>query len=252
MSMCGNSESAASRSLAIGRLGWLSGNSRPEWTAVILIGLAAAAAPASPLLTVQFTDLDTSYRLTGPTSGEYTARASALALGGPFDTSGDVTRIVAPASTAHYHAGFLSGSEQGPDFVLELTLTNVTAQTADAFGTFSVVDQQGDMLSGSVNGQFTPLGTGFSAFTGLVSNAFFTENSGDGRFDGPSGGGFPLEFPGARIFHGAQISLLTGGWFQESFENQNSLFDVSLVPEPAALLMLAAGGLLLTQRQRRL
>lgn len=216
------------------------------------VGAPALAAP-SPLFTMGFTDLDGDYAADDGSSGTFTAIASQRSLGGPFDTAGDVTRVFGDGDTARYRSGFL-GLGTAADVQLTMDVYDVTSSTAMADGSFTVTDANGDVLTGTISGQWRRLGGIFGSFTGLASNVRFVDASGDGMFDGPSGGSFSTSFPHGSLFEGAIIVLETGSWFSSSFANRNTQIEAAFVggviPAPGAALLGAIGLGMVGMRRR--
>lgn len=208
-------------------------------TTIAAIAAAALTAGASAqIATFTFSDLNGAF---DSTTREFTANASA-------DTSGDVTRLVSPAGSAQYQAGFAGMSSA--DVSLSLTLSNITAASADAVGSFTITDDNGDTLTGDMNGQFTPFGFSIT-YDGLLSNVMFNDVTSDGSFDGPSSGAFSNAFNGAP-FDGAIVQLFFdfGGFFANDFSDTPILVDGLVVPAPASLALVGLGGLAATRRRR--
>jgi hypothetical protein len=222
-------------------------------TRLLGISLAAllalpAAADTGPLFTFGFTDLDGDYTRNG-NSGSFTAVASALANGGPFDSSGDVTRVVPVAGTAEFNFGFVAGADPA-NFVMNMNITGISANQAQGSGSFTVTDANGDTISGTLSGSWSRLGSVFADFRGLVSNVALSNASADGTFDGPDGGSFSMDFGTANPLNGAIITLVTGGWFQSSFQDKDTQIEASIVPAPGAVLLGALGLGLLARVKR--
>ncbi len=225
---------------SIGRLAVLGG-------ILLMLGPAAAIADTMPLFTFGFTDLDGDYNFTGG-GGSFTAVATARANGGPFDTAGDVTRIESPQGTANYDVGFAAFGLG--DVRMDMTITSVNADAALGSGTFVITDANGDTITGSISGSWDRLGN-FGAFSGLAGNVRLNDNSGDGRFDGPSGGSFLMDFGTTNPLNGAIIVLETGAWFNQSFTDKDVQIEASIVPAPGAALLGMIGLGLFGRMKRR-
>lgn len=223
------------------------------------VALAAAAlmVPAAvggtdPIFTFGFTDLDGDYAFNGTDGGSFTARATSLALGGPYDTSGDVTRVSAPPGTALYDTGFLVGANQA-DFVLNMQISGVSGSVATANGDFRLTDANGDLITGEIHGSWDRINDTFSNFAGVASNVRVNGVSGDGMFNGPSSGAWSLDLPFGPIYSGAVIVLETGNWFAHAFQNGDTQIQASIVavPAPGAALLGGLGIALVARRLRR-
>ena len=213
-------------------------------------GLAVAATAASAdvaITTFTYSDLDTSYFTQDGDSGLFTARAGA-------DSSGDVTSLVSAAETAEYESAFANDDSSLADVVFEMNISNITASSADAAGSFMITDIDGDTISGSLNGAWARATAGATIlfFNGTLTDVVYTA-SGDGLFEGSDGSGFGLTpFLLNNAFSGGlvQVSFGIESFFDESFELSGSQFSGTIVPTPgAAALLLGAGGIVARRRR---
>ncbi len=190
-----------------------------------------------PLFTFDFNDLDGDFVETGGMGGNFTARATSLGNGGPYDTSGDVTRVADPQGTADYGPGFAG---VGPaDILLEMAITDVVGNLAQGAGRITVTDEDGDTITGAMEGRWQRQGV-FANFQGRMTNVVLTNLSGDGTFDGPTMGSFSMDFdPPGPYNDAAFLALTTGGWFTKSFDNVDTQIAVSVLPEPGTLTLCA-------------
>lgn len=207
---------------------------------IAVAGLAASAtvANAQAILTFAFSDVDGSFSVS---DGLFSGRSNAT-------TSGDVTRLAAPGGTALFNPGFAGGVA---DFSFDIDVMLTTPSTADGTGSFSIVDAQGEALTGDIEGEFTTLGS-FIVFRGLLSGVQFNDVSGDGTFDGPSGGSFGTDLPGNPPFTGAFVELFItdSGFFVRDFSGVSTQVIGEIIPAPASLALLGLGGLAATRRRR--
>lgn len=218
---------------------------------LIAAGVAALASVAYAdvaLSTFTFSDLESEYFTSDGVSGFYTARAGAF-------TSGDVTRVQFPSSqTAEYQNAFALDDASLADVVFEMSVSNITALSADGVGNFSIIDLDGDSISGTLTGQWTRAfqGAPIMFFTGTLTEVTFNAG-GDGLFEGTDGVGFELTpFLLGNIFEGGlvQVSFGLDSFFDESFSGFHSQFSGVIVPTPgAAMLVLGAGGVLIRRRR---
>lgn len=210
-----------------------------------VVGLAASTASANAILTFGFTDLSGSYDYIDDTSGTM----SAVAVDEQdLQTSGDVTRLALPGGTAQFNVGFMSRSAFA-DVVLTMNITNRTATDADGNGSIVITDDDGDTITATLMGTFSTPGAGITFFTGYLSNVGLTGSS----FDGTDGGSFDTDLPGNEPYSGAVVQLFInsgGGFFNSDFDSESIQVDGIIVPTPATLALMGAGGLCGFRRRR--
>ena len=85
----------------------------------------------------------------------------------------------------------------------------------------------------------------------MLSNAFFTDISNDGTFDGTSSGSFQIPVP-TGPYNGSIVELFfnPGNFFGSSFANETTLVNGLLVPAPTTAALLAMGGFAAERRRR--
>lgn len=218
---------------------------------ILAAGIATLATTAYAdvaLSTFTFSDLDSEYFTQDGVTGSFSARAGA-------QTSGDVTRLMDPvAATAEYAPAFANDDASLADVVFEMSVSNITAVSADGIGTFSITDIDGDMLSGTLEGTWLRASAGAPIlfFNGTLSEVVFTDG-GDGLFEGTDGVGFDLTpYMLNNFFSGGivQVSFGLDTFFDQSFSGFNSQFSGTIVPTPgAAALLLGAGGVFARRRR---
>lgn len=209
-----------------------------------LAALLVAATQASaqmPILTYGFTDTSASFTLNPDmVSGTYSAVADS-------DTDGDVTRPLPISDTAYFEQDFTGGMA---DFVLSMAITGIGPGTANATGSFTITDVDGDTITGNISGTWNQLAGIFASFEGSLSNVTVTSN--DGMINGTTGSfaadltnvGGPGPYPGAIV-----LLMLPGNWFTGNFSNANTLVQGAVVPEPATLALVILGGLAAIRRR---
>jgi len=223
-------------------------NTRILLTAAVASAATIASADVA-ISTFTFSDLASEYTTQDGQSGFFTARAAA-------DTSGDVTRVTSPGSgqTAEYASAFSTDDSSMADVVFQMDVSNITTNTAEGDGTFSIMDLDGDSITGDLEGMWSRAFSGAPVlfFNGTLSNVVF-DDAGDGLFEGTDGAGFELtnfllnnDFSGGLV----QVSFGLDTFFDESFEGFNSQFSGTVVPTPgAAAILLAAGGMISRRRK---
>ncbi len=207
-----------------------------------VIGLAAAAG-AAPVLSFGFTDLAGRF---DADTGEFNAEATETAA---LSSSGDVTRLAGPTGTANFDTGFLSSSAFA-DVDISMVVTINDAQNASGLGSFTITDDDGDTITGTIQGDFHTPGAGITFFTGLLSNVTLTGST----FNGPDGGSFDMDLPGNAPYTGAFVSLyiLNGStFFNSDFSDVSVQASGLIVPSAGSMALLGLGGLVAVRRQRR-
>lgn len=209
--------------------------------AASVLGATAGLASGEVILSWGYTDLDGSFDGT-------TFRAVA-----GVSSSGDVTRLADPTSTAEFDAGFITRSAMA-DVLVAITVSNIGGVTADGSGSFTLTDDDGDTITGDIDGVFINGGFGFVFFNGLLSNVVLNGNpQGGNTFNGVDGGSFDMDLPGETPYEGAIISLFldpSSGFFTQTFDGVSVQVDGEIIPAPASLALLGLGGLVGMRRRR--
>lgn len=159
-------------------------------------------------------------------------------------TSGDVYRNIAPAGTAsfNYSSWNLGGTLE--DVLFHMSISNVTAATAEGSGWFTIKDIQGDTISGNLGGDWVKAGTG-GVFIGSLSNVTYTAAV-NNTFDGHSGSASMIFTNSPPPWNGTLVELSAGGgWFRTTgtsptlrcFDVTGGSIDATVVPVPAAFLL---------------
>jgi len=226
---------------------------------IAVAGLAFAAnATVTDLASFSYDSLGGTYIETGG-AGTGIGTFSALAVNVPgLRSSGIVSRLVAPMSDARVPRGFLGTLAAGAaNFGLNLSVVPSGVGVANGNGTFTIVDIDGDVITGNVDGQWAAQGSNFITFQGALSNVVFLDNGIlDNLFDGVSGSVLMSPWGGAvPPFTGALVQLTFGApsFFGTGFVNRNTAVSAQVIPAPAALALLGMGGLggLVMARRRR-
>jgi hypothetical protein len=149
-------------------------------------------------------------------------------------TSGSLYRNVAPASTAQFNAGsWGTGSES---LLISMTLSNITATTADAVGTIQFVDVDGTTIAADVAGTWNGA-AGLPIFAGKLTTV--TSLPVNASFDGHTGS-VNMQYVQAQPWRGALVQLVAStNWFTPgtTLRATGGSIDVSVVPVPAAVLL---------------
>jgi hypothetical protein len=163
------------------------------------------------------------------------------------NTAVDVYRNTPPAGAALLLPTLWgSGSE---DFLLSMTITNITATTAEGSGSFTIKDIDGDAIAGSLSGGWTKDGSG-GKFSGSLSNVTYTSVV-DNTFDGHFGTSASMIFSSSQPWNGSIVAMtMEGAWFQTNvpFDINGGSVDATVgalagpgtttaIPAPGALLL---------------
>jgi hypothetical protein len=193
---------------------------------VLCVSLFSGATPAmATMFDFHFGSLGSSY----DGAGAFTASVQ------PTLTSGSVTRLASPTGVANFLAGQWAA---GGNFSVAMTLSNITASSADATGSFAITDTNGDVISGNLTGTWSSLGGTSNYFAGTLGPVSFADNSTDGNFDGHSGSA-SMSFLQPAPWRGTLIMLsTTTTWFADgAYTSRSGSADASVVPVPGAVLL---------------
>jgi hypothetical protein len=160
-------------------------------------------------------------------------------------TSGSLYRNSTPVSTAQFDAAsWGTGSEA---FTISMTLSNLTATSADAIGTMTFVDVDGSTIAANLVGSWISVG-GLPIYMGQLTNVTFAPTN--DTFDGHTGNSVNMEYGDPQPWLGAIVQLVaTTQWFTQGtrLAVQGGSVDISVVPVPSAVLLgilgLGAAGL---------
>jgi len=215
----------------------------------VVLCSAGIANAQETILTFAFSELD----------GDFNATSLVFTAADDGDTDGELTRLVPIIGDAFLAANLTDGGFPPPaSFSLAMTLSNVTATTASVLpgdGVLTIADINGDSFVGGLSGSWVYNGS--ANFVGLITDLTPVTAFGDGRFDGTSGPGFSMSFPGGEMFDGNVMTLAFNSWFTDGsgtpthFSDATTLAVGAVVPEPVTLSLLAVGGLALLARRRR-
>ncbi|MCC6285207.1 MAG: PEP-CTERM sorting domain-containing protein [Phycisphaerales bacterium] len=201
-------------------------------------GVVSFPAAADVIVTFGFTDLAGAY-----SGGVFTTNDDA-------DSSGDVTRLEAPITSADYNVGFSGGTAA---VTTSVSVFGILGNTASGAGSFSITDADGDVLTGTITGTWIGSGLGIF-FNGDLSGVVFDGTNGDGQFfDGPDGGSFDYTtLSGIPPYEGAIVQLFVpvAGFFTSDFNVESVQVSGEIVPAPGAIALLGLGGLLAARRRR--
>ncbi len=216
-----------------------------------------AAAALSTLAGAAHADLAATFGYTDM-AANWNQGASQLNVGASatntLNTSGDITNYLGDGfpSTALFNSGFADGSTSA-DSQFTMDLSNITANTADASGTFMITDINGDTLSGSYVGTWTNQ-FGFGFFDGqILAASYNATESGNSVFEGNAGQTFAV--PTDALTGGLSMLLQMPEWFDSNngnFNARTTQLDGILVnvPTPGSLALLGLGGLVSGRRRR--
>lgn len=218
---------------------------------VALVGGVAASANAEVIATMSYDDLAGSYAASSATTGVFTAIAVNT---GALQSSYEASRLIPGAGSASFEAGFQSNPFNPADFVISMNVVRINASLATGSGTFTATDRDGDTITGTISGNWVPVGSLFIAFNGNLSGVSFNDNgAADGTFDGTEGGDFALAFNAAQPFVGSMTQLITrqgAGFFTGSFADKATGGAMQIIPSPGSMALIGLGGLMVAGRRR--
>lgn len=215
--------------------------------------VSPATVVADPIIAIDYGTLAGEFAVTGAGTGTFTASATAALGGNSFMfTEGTVTRLVDPTGVAKFSwaDAFTGGGFPlfASAFEVEMFLTDINpiAKTANATGTFTITDVDGDMIIGTTSGSWGTAAGG-ADFDGAVTSITIVDLGG-GMFDGNVDDffgldGFSLDFDNLTLFgttidfSGLESGFFFDGGFAEAFATSN----VNLIPAPGAVLLGAMG-----------
>lgn len=212
---------------------------------VVFCAFAASQATAD-LFNFSYDVLQTSY----DDAGNFSAGVI------PGLTVGTVTRLQDPLEKVVFTA--FGSPESLADFQINMTVSNIdtTPGYADSSGTFLLMDKEGNVLSGNIDGTWTNANPAspIPSFRGALSEILFTDvGIIDNTLKG-DWGEMSMEFSTAGPWEGLLIQLTTSGlWFDMTWQDVNGGgVNASVVPVPGtallALLGLGTAGMRLRRR----
>jgi len=149
-------------------------------------------------------------------------------------TSGSLYRNLPPAGTAQFSAPLWgTGAES---LLINMTLSNIGATTADAAGTITFSDIHGDTIAANLTGTWIGA-TGLPIFYGKLTTVTHTPVA--ATFDGHTGS-VDMQFVQPQPWRGAIVQLVaTTNWFTPGvpLSSIGGSLDVSVVPVPAAVVL---------------
>ena len=216
-------------------------------SAGVVLCMTATSAWAGPDL-FGFSYSDLAFSFDGVSSVQTTARDVSL---------GTVYRNTTPAGTAVLLPGLWSGAE---DFLISMTISDLTTTTANGSGSFVARDTQGDTIAGSLSGTWSKTQIGGAAFIGTMTDVAYT-SAVDHNFDGHLGSSVSMAFPPTGPWNGTLVQLTApGGWFTDpaglprGFSVNGGSIDATvqspIIPVPGTL-SLALFGLIGTAGAKR-
>ncbi len=213
-----------------------------------LVGFAATAANAD-IASFGFTDLNGSF------NADDMFFSAVAFTGGQGSTAGDVTRFAeGGGATANFDTGFAGGGSLA-NVEIYINVSNVAGGMADGAGSFTITDADGDTISGDLTGLWFAGAFGFTFMNGDTTNILFQAGqTGNGSFDGPSGGSFDTSSLVDTYFGALSILLRTPtdvGFFDQSFTEISTQADGLIVPAPGTVALAGLGLGLAGARRRR-
>lgn len=172
-----------------------------------------------------------------------------------LQTSGAVSRLVAPMATANFQEGFVSGVDPA-NFAINVTaIPTINPNRRTGTGTFSSMDVDGDEITGTVTGTWINGGPGFIFFNGTLSNVLIIPagiGAGNSSFDGTATGSWAFNLGTPAPYEGAIVQLVFGApsFFTQGFSDRATGVTFQLVPAPGALALMGLGAVAAFRRRR--
>lgn len=141
-------------------------------------------------------------------------------------------RNVSPTGTVH-----LDSLTDG-DFMIEMTLSNIGASTADGIGSFIITDTTGDTITGDITGTWGRVGSS-NIFSGTLANVNWNDEQSDGLFNADDGT-LSMAFTSLGPWYGTLIELTAiAPWFAGvPWSTPDGLvYGTVVVPIPAAVIL---------------
>lgn len=216
-------------------------------TLTLALAFAAGTASASNLLSFAFSDLNGAVRL-GSRTPVFTADWSDQL---DLVTNGDVSRLVGSGGTALFDASLDSALA---NLSIRIDVLNITPDGADGTGVFSIIDADGDALTGTIAGEWNVLAGTLLFFHGEITGATIAPSDGvnDATFDGSAGGSFPSPIRTDGLTGGLTLILnpLVSSPLTTGFEGASTEAGGILVPGAGTLLLPGLVGLAASRRSR--
>lgn len=225
-------------------------NTFTTYTAAGALALAASTAFAGgasdpALITFGFTDLNIDYNTDDGTTGTLVGTSQS-------NSAGDVTSIP-DDTTVRFNTGYAFGSGDF-DTVFNFDIFNITGSSADATGSFTITDLDGDAISGSIEGSWSFMDSfNVLSFSGNLTAVTLDASAGNGMFEGTEAEAFALDtmVPEGGLAGGlVELSFAPDTFFSESFDGYNAAFSGVVVPAPGALALLGLGAAASIRRKR--
>lgn len=227
-------------------------------TSLLIVGsaMSAAAVSANADIVISFGYQQLAGSFTPGQSNDGTFTAISVSLPNSLQSTGFVNREIPTTGSANFAPGFDQNGAGDGEFILQLTLTNITNTSANASGFFRIRDvgNTGDTIGGVVTGVWNLQNPGLPFFSGSLSQVIYANNSGDGSFDGTGGTGFSMNGLPPNPLSGQIQTLLiyfnVPQSFAGPFSNISTNVQGQLIPTPGALALMGVAGLAASRRRR--
>ena len=219
--------------------------------------IAFEATAKADVFSFTYSELAGSFTADGPDSGLFSAVDQLGVL--PVQTEGDVSRLVPVADSVVLN--FADAAIGSASVDLSVATTAITDDDALASGSLTLVDVDGDTITGDISGEWIRVGASAN-LVALLTGITLTNTSLDGTFDGTGGNAWSMTFDEPQPFVGNVITLAFGAWFTDGGGDLVNFQDVTtlasgavsgtdpLIPEPATLSLALIAGWIVIRRRR--
>jgi hypothetical protein len=171
-------------------------------------------------------------------------------ISNPLVSYAGTTLAVSGGTAGHFYTATEDAYFLGSvDFGMGMTISGVTATSAQGAGMFTLTDSDSDTITGNVNGMWS-LGGGIATFTGSLSDVHYTPNGTtlNGAFNDSLGNSVSMVFSSPEPWAGGITEITVSGvWFSSEFSASGGSVDAVVsggtthAPVPGVLTLVLCG-----------